>query len=57
MVVLFFNLLLMPKMFEQQIEEVDYGTFMSMTEEQNIGRVQVEDNQILFSDKDGTVIY
>ena len=55
--VLFFNLLLMPKMFEQQIEEVDYGTFMSMTEEQNIGRVQVEDNQILFSDKDGTVIY
>ena len=57
LVVLFFNLLLMPKMFEQQIEEVDYGTFMSMTEEQNIGRVQVEDNQILFSDKDGTVIY
>ena len=52
-----FNLLLMPRILERQIRETDYGTFMSMAEEQNIGRVQVQDNQILFTDKEGTAVY
>lgn len=52
-----FNLLLMPKMLERQIKEVDYGTFMTMTEEKNIGRVQIEANQILFTDKKGITVY
>ena len=55
--VMLFNLLLMPRILERQIRETDYGTFMTMAEEQNIGRVQVQDNQILFTDKDGTTIY
>ncbi|MBP3489509.1 MAG: ATP-dependent zinc metalloprotease FtsH [Roseburia sp.] len=57
MVVMLFNLLLMPQILERQIRETDYGTFMSMTEEQNIGRVQIQDNQILFTDKDETTVY
>ena len=55
--VMLFNLLLMPRILERQIRESDYGTFMSMAEEQNIGRVQVQDNQILFTDKEGTAVY
>ena len=55
--VMLFNLLLMPRILERQIRETDYGTFMSMAEEQNIGRVQVQDNQILFTDKEGTAVY
>ena len=57
MVVMLFNLLLMPQILERQIRETDYGTFMSMTEEQNIGRVQIQDNQIIFTDKDETTVY
>ena len=55
--VMLFNLLVMPRILERQIRETDYGTFMSMAEEQNIGRVQVQDNQILFTDKEGTAVY
>ena len=55
--VMLFNLLLMPRILERQIRETDYGTFMSMAEEQNIGRVQVQDNQILFTDTEGTAVY
>ena len=36
-----------------QVQEVDYGTFMTMTENKEIGQVEVEDNQILFTNKDG----
>ena len=44
-------------MEERQIKEVDYGTFMTMTEEKNIGRVDIESNQIIFTDKDETQVY
>ena len=54
---LLFNLVLLPWMEERQIKEVDYGTFMTMTEEKNIGRVDVESNQIIFTDKDETQVY
>ena len=41
----------------RQVKEVDYGTFMSMIEEGNIGEVEVSDSQILFSDKENTTVY
>lgn len=57
LIIMLFNLLLMPRMLERQIRETDYGTFMTMTEEKNIGRVQIQDNQIIFTDKEERTIY
>jgi cell division protease FtsH len=51
------NFLAIPYLEQRKVQEVDYGTFMTMTEEKNIGQVEVQDNQILFTDKDGTQIY
>ena len=51
------NLLIMPWMARRQIKEVDYGTFMTMTENGELGEVELESNQILFTDKDMTQIY
>ena len=56
-VLLLLNLVLLPWMSERQVEEVDYGTFMTMTEEKNIGRVDIESNQIIFTDKEEKQIY
>ncbi|MCI6434828.1 MAG: ATP-dependent zinc metalloprotease FtsH [Clostridiales bacterium] len=55
--VMLFNWLLMPRILEQQIQQVDYGTFMTMTEEGNIGQVDIQSNQIVFTDKENTKIY
>ena len=49
------NFLLVPWIAEQQIIEVDYGTFITMTENKEIDQVKVEDNQILFEGKDGKI--
>ena len=57
LVLLLLNLVLVPWMSERQVKEVDYGTFMSMTEEKNIGRVDIESNQIIFTDKDDLTFY
>ena len=57
LVVLLLNSILLPSIMHRQIKEVDYGTFMTMTEEKNIGRVQIEDNQILFTDKADEKVY
>ena len=46
-----FNFFVSPLLLSRQVTEVDYGTFMSMTEKKNIGRVEVEDSQIIFTDK------
>ena len=54
---LLLNFVLLPWMEERQVKEVDYGTFMTMTEEKNIGRVDIESNQIIFTDKDETQVY
>ena len=54
---LLFNLLIMPKIAQRQVTTVDYGTFMSMTEEQNIGLVEITSNQIIFTDKDKTEFF
>ncbi len=52
-----FNLLFMPWVLQRQVKEVDYGTFITMTENKEVGQVQVQDNQIIFTQKDGTQIY
>ena len=57
LVLMLFNFLAMPWLAQRQIREVDYGTFMQMTENQEIGRVEVQENQILFTDKEDTQIY
>ena len=57
LMLLLLNLVLLPWMEERQIKEVDYGTFMTMTQEKNIGRVDIESNQIIFTDKDETQVY
>ena len=56
LMLLLLNFVLLPWMEERQIKEVDYGTFMTMTEEKNIGRVDIEPNQIIFTDKDETQV-
>ena len=53
MVLLLFNFIAVPWMAERQVKEVDYGTFMTMTEERNIKEVEIETNQIVFTDNDG----
>ena len=58
LIVLFLiNALVIPKMAEQEIKEVDYGTFMTMTEKGQIGSVQIEPNKILFTNKDKSQVY
>ena len=57
LILMIFNFLAMPWLIERQIKEVDYGTFMSMTEEKNIGQVDIQNNQIVFTDKEGKQIY
>ena len=56
-VLVIFNSLVTPMLIKAQIIEVDYGTFMTMIEEQNIGQVKVADNQITFTDKTNTTVY
>ena len=56
-VLLLINFLLVPLVARHAVQEVDYGTFMTMTENKEIGKVEVEDNQIIFTNKDGSKIY
>ena len=55
--VLLVNAFLMPWMEQREIKEVDYGTFMTMTENGEVGQVELQSNQILFTDKDKTTVY
>ena len=55
--VLLFNLLAVPAMANAAVKEVDYGTFMDMTEKGDIGKVEIESNQIIFTDKSGQSFY
>lgn len=56
-VLIVFNLVVTPILMKHQVKETDYGTFMSMIEKKNIGEVEVNDNQIIFTDKDQKNIY
>ena len=57
--VFLFNFLAMPWLAQHQIKEVDYNTFVEMVEQGKVGKVEIQeqDNRILFTDKDETVIY
>ena len=55
--ILVFNLIFTPMLLREQVKEVDYGTFMSMIENKEIGEVEVEDSEIIFTDKDNANIY
>ena len=59
LVVLLFNFLAMPWLSEHQIKDVDYNTFVSMTEKKEIGQVEIQeqDNRILFTSADGAAVY
>ena len=59
LVLMLFNLLALPRFAEGQLVEVDYGTFMSMTENGQIGRVELQEqeNRILFTNQEETTIY
>ncbi len=57
LVLFLFNSLVTPWIAKRQIREVDYGTFMTMTENHEIGRVEVQDHQILFTDLNNTAVY
>ncbi len=59
LILLLFNLLALPKLSQWQVVEVDYGTFMSMTEDGQVGRVEIQEqeNLILFTDQEETTVY
>lgn len=57
LIIFLFNILITPMISKNQVVEVDYGAFMDLIEKKNIGVVQVEDTQILFTDKEGAVVY
>lgn len=57
LLLMMFNFLMAPYLAQRQIKEVDYGTFMTMTENKEIGQVEIESNQILFTSKDNKTIY
>ena len=59
LLVVLFNMLAMPWLAEHQIQEVDYNTFVSMSENKEIGKVEIQQqsNRILFTDKDEKTIY
>lgn len=56
-IILLLNGILFPNILEQRTEEVDYGTFMTMTEKREIGLVEVQDTKIVFTDKDQKHVY
>ncbi|MBQ3578813.1 MAG: ATP-dependent zinc metalloprotease FtsH [Firmicutes bacterium] len=57
LIIILVNGALIPMIARQQIKDVDYGTFMTMTESGDIGRAQVDDDKILFTNKDGSQIF
>lgn len=57
LIIFLFNLIVTPMVTGNRVKEVDYGTFMDMIDDKNIGLVQIEDTQILFTDKDQKNVY
>lgn len=57
LLIVLFNFIISPILMERQVMQVDYGTFMKMIEEKNIGEVEVGNSEIVFTDKDSTAIY
>ena len=57
LVILLFNCIIAPYIAGKAINDVDYGTFMTMTENGEVGKVQLQRNQIIFTSKDESKIY
>ena len=57
LIILFFNMVVSPLLINARIQEVDYGTFMKMVENKEVGNVEVSDSEIVFTDKDNSQIY
>ena len=57
LILLLFNFILVPFMNNREIKQVDYGTFMKMTQDKEIGKVQIQDDKIVFTDKSGKNVY
>ena len=57
LIIFLFNFVVSPLMMQKRVTEVDYGKFMKMIEDKEIGKVEVEDTQIIFTDKDEKAIY
>lgn len=59
MIVVLFNFIAMPWISEHQIRDVDYNTFVTMTEQGEVGKVEIQqqDNRILFTSADGKTVY
>ena len=49
------NFMAIPWMAERQVREVDYGTFMTMTEDKKIAKVEIDESEIVFTDKEGNI--
>ena len=54
---LLFNIFVAPLLNRQHVEQTDYSTFMRMIAEKKIGKVDVSDTEIIFTDKDDNTIY
>ena len=57
LILMVLNMTFFPSVLEKQVQEVSYSTFMSMTYEDNIGLVQIEGDEITFTDKAQEKIY
>ena len=57
LILILLNTLIVPMIQQHSVKEVDYGTFISMTEKKEIGKVEIESNQIVFTNKDASQIY
>ncbi len=57
LIILFFNMIVSPLLINARVQEVDYGTFMKMVENKEVGNVEISDSEILFTDKDNSQIY
>ena len=57
LVIVIFNMVVSPLLMSSGVKEVDYGTFMKMIDDKDIGSVEVGDSEIVFTDKDNTQIY
>lgn len=57
LILFLFNMIVSPILMKRQVKEVDYGVFMGMIDERNIGQVAVDSSKIIFTDKENTAIY
>ena len=56
-VIILFNAIVMPLLNNMRVKEVDYGTFMTMTEEGDVGQVEIQSNMIIFTNADDSQVY